>query len=267
MFGDTGKTANAGFWLEYLQEQGVKTVKRTKEVMQKALAFTLVELLVVISILGLLAGLSIPAISAARASAQTAASITNLKQIYTMMQIYLAENNNTYPASLRDQADGTKSSWRRSIYEAANGSLWPNGDYPSLTNNLAKGPYAKVMWCPLMVAKYSMDSSHEWGRGSYSINQFFNQARNSLGLGVDGDFAGKNEPFVVAGGAERLIGTAEEFISTAAPNKRGRDGAAYQYGATRNKALVMFLNGQVELIESFRGNQIDGDVGNRNNLK
>ena len=52
-------------------------------------AFTLVELLVVISILGLLAGLSIPAISAGRASAQTAASTTNLKQIHTMVTTFL----------------------------------------------------------------------------------------------------------------------------------------------------------------------------------
>ena len=221
-----------------------------------------------IAILGLLAGLSVPAISAARASAQTAASTANLKQIYTMMQIYLAENRNTYPNSLKDQGDGTSSSWRRSIWEAANGSLWPNGDYFSLTNNLSSGPYAKVMWCPLMVAKYSMDSSHEWGRGSYSLNQYFNQDRNSFGLGGDdANFAGKNEPIIVAGGAERLIGTSEAFISTASPNQQGRDGAAYEYGVTRNKALVMFLNGSVELIEGSKGNQIDEDVINGDNLK
>ena len=97
MFGDTGETANAGFWLEYLQEQGVKTVKRTKEVMERALAFTLVELLVVISILGLLAGLSIPAITKAQASARTSASMSNLKQIHVLMQNYLAENNGIHP--------------------------------------------------------------------------------------------------------------------------------------------------------------------------
>ena len=86
-------------------------------------AFTLVEILVVISILGLLAGLSIPAISAARASTQTAASTANLKQIYTMMQTYLGENNNTYPqASYNAGADpngfndGLPHYWRRVIW-------------------------------------------------------------------------------------------------------------------------------------------------------
>jgi len=231
-------------------------------------AFTLVELLVVISIIGLLAGISIPAISAARASAQTAASTSNLKQIFSMTQIYLAENKNLYPVALGDAQDGrTKSSWRRSIWEAANGSLWPSGDYFSLTNNLARGPYAKVMWCPLMVAKYSMDGAHEWGRGSYSINQFFKDPRNSLSLGGDVDFAAKKEPFIVAGGAERLIGTSEAFVSITSPNKRGRDGTAYEYGAGRNKALVMFLDGRVELMDGSKGNQIDGDVANRDNLK
>ena len=224
--------------------------------------FTLVELLVVISILGLLAGLSIPAISAARASAQTAASTANLKQIYTMMQAYLAENNNNYPPTLTNQI-----SWRRLVWEAANGPLNPNGDWASLTNNLAKGPYSKVMWCPLMNAKYGMDSYHPIGRGSYSINQFFNQPRNALSLGSDTNSAGKDEPFLVAGGAEKMIGTSEEFVSVASPNKRGRDGAAYAYGGGRNKALVMFINGRVDLIDGPKGNQIDGDVGNRDNFK
>ena len=229
-------------------------------------AFTLVELLVVISILGLLAGLSIPAISAARASAQVAASTSNLKQIHTMMQIYLSENNNRYPVGLAQGSIGMVS-WRRLIWEAANGSLWPNGDYFSLTNNLAKGAYAKVMWCPLMISKYGMDSSHEWGRGSYSINQFFNQPRTSLGLGQTVETAGKQEPFIVTGGAVRLIGTSEEFISTEFPNRRGRDGTAYEYGAGKNKALVMFLNGSVETIDSSKGNQIDAKVGNRNDFQ
>jgi prepilin-type N-terminal cleavage/methylation domain-containing protein len=65
--------------------------------MERALAFTLVELLVVISILGLLAGLSIPAITKAQASARTSASMSNLKQIHVLMQNYLAENNGIHP--------------------------------------------------------------------------------------------------------------------------------------------------------------------------
>lgn len=231
-----------------------------------ASAFTLVELLVVISILGLLAGLSIPAISAARASAQTAASTANLKQIYTMMQAYLAENNNNYPPSVTNSTGG-QIGWRRLVWEAANGPLNPNGDWTSLTNNLAKGPYAKVMWCPLMNSKYGIDSYHPIGRGSYSINQFFNRPRNSLSMGAESDLNGKNEPLIVAGGAQQLIGTSEEFISTASPNKRGRDGTAYEYGAAKNKALVMYLNGRVELMEGASGNQVEGDVGNRDNFK
>ena len=123
------------------------------------------------------------------------------------------------------------------------------------------------MWCPLMNSKYGIDSYHPIGRGSYSINQFFNQPRNSLSLGAGSDLEGKNEPFIVAGGAERLIGTSEEFVSTASPNKRGRDGTAYEYGANRNKGLVMFLNGRIELMEGSKGNQIDGDVGSRDNFK
>ncbi|NCY23206.1 helix-turn-helix domain-containing protein, partial [bacterium] len=51
----------------------------------KSKAFTLVELLVTISIIGLLAGLSIPAISAARETAEVGGCMSNLKQLTTAM--------------------------------------------------------------------------------------------------------------------------------------------------------------------------------------
>ena len=226
--------------------------------------FTLVELLVVISILGLLAGLSIPAISAGRASAQTAASTANLKQIYLMMQTYLGENNNFYPRA--EELDNT--SWRRSIWEAANGSLNPDGQWSTLTNNLATGPYSKVMWCPLMKAKYGIDSYHPWGRGSYAINQYFNiyldrERRHALRTE---EVKGKIEPFIVVGNEfaapNQKFGALPWFVSTTYPVPSGWGNTAYAYGAGKNKALAMFLDGHVELIDKQKGNSIDDKVKN-----
>lgn len=64
----------------------------------KGRAFTLVELLVVISILGLLAGLAVPAIGSARRKADTAGCQSNLRQIFLATQTAATDNGGKYVA-------------------------------------------------------------------------------------------------------------------------------------------------------------------------
>ena len=59
--------------------------------------FTLVELLVVISIIGLLAGLAIPAIGSARKSGYKAKDLSNVRQITGAILNYAAELGGTLP--------------------------------------------------------------------------------------------------------------------------------------------------------------------------
>ena len=60
-------------------------------------SFTLVELLVVISIIGLLAALGIPAIQGGLAAARKAEAASQLKQLGTLAVAYTAENNGNFP--------------------------------------------------------------------------------------------------------------------------------------------------------------------------
>jgi len=63
------------------------------------IAFTLVELLVVISIIGLLAGLAVPAISNGLKSSKAGACLSNLHQIGVATMTYAAENSFKLPNS------------------------------------------------------------------------------------------------------------------------------------------------------------------------
>jgi type II secretory pathway pseudopilin PulG len=63
----------------------------------KSEAFTLIDLLVVISIIALLVGILLPALGAARKSAQSAVCMSNLRQVGTTFAFYEGDNDGLLP--------------------------------------------------------------------------------------------------------------------------------------------------------------------------
>jgi prepilin-type N-terminal cleavage/methylation domain-containing protein/prepilin-type processing-associated H-X9-DG protein len=95
-------------------------------------AFTLIELLVVIAIIGFLAALLLPALSRAKAQANSATCKNRLRQLGAAMQMYLNDNGNQYPYSvnlpdpLRD--DHRNANWFNK-FEPYYSLTWTNQTY------------------------------------------------------------------------------------------------------------------------------------------
>ena len=72
-------------------------------------AFTLVELLVVISTIAVLASLLMPVLNKAMAGGRATESISNMRQIGAAIRLYLNDNDNSYPVLVGPPADPASS--------------------------------------------------------------------------------------------------------------------------------------------------------------
>jgi prepilin-type N-terminal cleavage/methylation domain-containing protein/prepilin-type processing-associated H-X9-DG protein len=97
-----------GFTLVELPCDKLRAVSKGKRT-----AFTLVELLVVIAVIGILIGLLLPAIQAAREASRRTHCANNLKQIGLALQNYHSTHQKFPPsAQLRTQPTKSSTSWR-----------------------------------------------------------------------------------------------------------------------------------------------------------
>ncbi|MEI8036789.1 MAG: type II secretion system protein [Verrucomicrobiota bacterium] len=220
--------------------------------------FTLVELLIVISIVAVLAALSFMLAPRMRRAALTATSIGNMRQIHVMMMQYTGEHNGQYPMSVYQDEAGSPC-WRRKIWESMYGAF--EGSPPQVMSSMQSSAYSRVMWCPLMVSLYGQDQNPE-GRGSYTLNRFFMPPAWGGGIRrLEGpEVVGRREPYIVAGTLykdDKRFGTFYHLDSSRFPYDTYWSNMNYAYGASGGQALGLFIDGHVDSIAKQAGMALD----------
>lgn len=152
-------------------------------------AFTLVELLVVIVIIGLLMAILMPALAAARSQGRSLVCKSNLRQLLIANIGYATENDGFYVPAASDMYPGGKNLHRwHGVRESLNEPFDPLKG--PLVAYLADG---EVKECPKrvkFVKGVQWDSSFEQGCGGYGYNMTYLGSRFcQVGMGFQESYA------------------------------------------------------------------------------
>ncbi len=129
--------------------------------------FTLVELLVVISIISLMMGITLPVFHRVRRQARMMLSMSNQRQITSTINLFASENNDRYPESVATIGFGNTWNWTDSTRLTGNRRRSPQV-YRAMSEYLRRYiPDASIMFCPNAPQKYeylqqAWDAGDNW---------------------------------------------------------------------------------------------------------
>ena len=178
--------------------------------------FTLVELLVVIAVIALLAGMLLPALNAAREKGRGTSCLGNLKQIATANLMYAGDNEEySVPYSVTDSPDPNQPGYYWFGIQKTD-KMYDITDSPLLGSYY--GYAANVMVCPVTRAEHVPDlTAAEFGGGYGYNNWWFGHYSSSRGNSKTGPFPFRMSSFrkvsstIIFGDCARTDRTSGEY--------------------------------------------------------
>jgi prepilin-type processing-associated H-X9-DG protein/prepilin-type N-terminal cleavage/methylation domain-containing protein len=220
----------------------------------KSHAFTLIELLTVIAIIGILAAILIPVVGMVRASARAAQCTNNLRQTSFFLHIHLAENDGVFIAGQARDGAGRRQDlqWGHALEES--GAIDPKDiDIFFCPSHLAirrGGGY------PSGSATTAVDLRSIWGWRTYGYNMFSDQITTIEGVTSSGNNMYRlnanaiSEPSLYPVFMDSVDDRNLQRFAIVDP--RGGGSGGWVHLRHNNRANVAFLDGHVEAADPTR---------------
>ncbi|MGH7970786.1 MAG: prepilin-type N-terminal cleavage/methylation domain-containing protein, partial [Limisphaerales bacterium] len=147
--------------------------------------FTLLELLIVISIIAILAALLLPALALAKRKAQAIQCLSNLKQLGLGMMIYLADNSDVFPSPAGQPVGFHTEDW---IYWRPPGVMTASGltslplDQSPIARASGTARSTNLFRCPRDLSDQLRTASATTSDGPYGYSYTFTSVNASSGL-------------------------------------------------------------------------------------